>query len=116
MPRAKRGTKGRQRHKKYIKMAEGYWGRKGNCYILAREQVEHGMQYAFRDRRVRKREFRTLWIQRINAAIRQHGMNYSRFINALINAKIELDRKSLAEIAVRDPQTFGAIVKVAQAA
>ena len=116
MSRAKRGFKGRRRHKKFIELASGAWGRKGSCYILAREHVEHGLVYAFRDRRVRKREFRALWITRINAALREHGTTYSRFIHAMTKSNLGLDRRSLAELAVRDPQGFTAVVKSVQTA
>ena len=102
--------------KKFLKQAKGYRGRSKNCYRVAVQRVEKGLQYAYRDRKVRKRNFRSLWIQRINAAVREHGMVYSQFMNGLSLAGIELDRKVLSDIAIREPESFAAIVKQAQAA
>ena len=106
MPRVKRGVTARARHKKVLKQAKGFRGRRGNVYRIAKEAVMKAGQYAYRDRRNRKRDFRRLWITRINAAARQNDMTYSQFIHGLALAGIELDRKVLADIAVRDPETF----------
>lgn len=114
MARVKGGKTAHARHKKVIKMAKGYRGRSKNCFRIAVERVEKALQYAYRDRRVRKRNFRALWIQRINAAARLHGLTYSRFMNGLKKAEIELDRKVLADIAVQDPKGFAALAKQAQ--
>ena len=103
MTRAKSGKISKNRHKKIIKMAKGYRGRANNCFRVAIERVEKALQYAYRDRRNRKRDFRGLWIQRINAAARQHGMVDSKFIGGMKRAGIEVDRKMLAEIAVSNP-------------
>lgn len=111
MTRAKSGKISKNRHKKIIKMAKGYRGRAKNCFKLAIERVEKALQYAYRDRRNRKRDFRGLWIQRINAAARQHGMIYSTFIGGMKKAGIEVDRKMLAEIAVNNPESFAHIVE-----
>ncbi len=111
----KNGTK-KARHKKILKMAKGFRGRAKNCYRIAIERVEKSLQYAYRDRRNKKRDFRGLWIQRINAATRQHGIIYSKFISGLKSAKIDLDRKVLADLAVREPQTFLQIVEKAKKA
>lgn len=116
MAHVKRGTTTHARHKKILKLAKGYRGRSKNCYRIALERVEKALQYAYRDRRTKKRDFRALWIQRINAATREHGMPYSRFINGLIKAGIEIDRKVLADLAVREPVAFKAIVDQAQTA
>jgi large subunit ribosomal protein L20 len=116
MARVKRGVTSHARHKKIVKLAKGYRGRSKNSYRLALQRVEKALQYAYRDRRNRKRDFRGLWIQRINAGVRQHGLTYSRFIDGLKKAGIELDRKVLADIAVRDPEAFAAIVAQARAA
>jgi large subunit ribosomal protein L20 len=116
MAHVKRGTTTHARHKKVLKLAKGYRGRSKNCYRIALERVEKALQYAYRDRRTKKRDFRALWIQRINAATREHGMTYSRFINGLIKAGIEIDRKVLADLAVREPVAFKAIVDQAQTA
>lgn len=115
MPRAKRGTKGRQRHKKLLKLAKGNVGGRRKGYRQARSTVEKGLTYAYRDRKVRKREFRGLWIIRINAAARTHGVTYSRLMAGLKKAGIDLDRKVLADLAVRDPATFGDLAKLAVA-
>jgi large subunit ribosomal protein L20 len=116
MARVKRGVTSHARHKKIVKLAKGYRGRSKNSYRLALQRVEKALQYAYRDRRNRKRDFRGLWIQRINAGVRQHGLTYSRFIDGLKKAGIELDRKVLADLAVRDPEAFAAIVAQARAA
>lgn len=116
MARVKRGVTTHARHKKIIKLAKGYRGRAGTCFRVAIEKVEKALAYAYRDRKARKRDFRALWIQRINAAVRQHGLIYSRFINGLKKAGITLDRKVLADIAVREPAAFKALVEKAQAA
>lgn len=114
MSRVKRGVTTHARHKKIVKMAKGYRGRAKNCFRVAIEKVEKGLQYAYRDRRTRKRDFRGLWIQRINAAARQYDMNYSRFINGLLKAGIEIDRKVMADLAVREPDSFKALVDKAK--
>ena len=116
MARVKRGTTTHARHKKVLKQSKGFYGRTSTTYRAARERLEKSLQYAYRDRRVKKREFRGLWIQRINAAAREHGLTYSRFINGLKKAGIEMDRKVLAAIAYDDPATFKAIVDKVQAA
>jgi large subunit ribosomal protein L20 len=110
MTRAKSGKISKNRHKKIIKMAKGYRGRANNCFRVAIERVEKALQYAYRDRRNRKRDFRGLWIQRINAAARQHDMVYSTFIGGMKKAGIEVDRKILAELAVNNPESFAHIV------
>jgi large subunit ribosomal protein L20 len=115
MPRAKRGTKGRQRHKKLLKLAKGNVGGRRKGYRQARSTVEKGLTYAYRDRKVRKRDFRGLWIVRINAAARTHGVTYSRLMSALKKAGIDLDRKVLADLAVRDPAAFGDLARLAVA-
>jgi large subunit ribosomal protein L20 len=106
MARVKRGVTSHARHKKVLEQAKGYYGRRKNTIRIAKQAVEKGHQYAYRDRRVRKRNFRALWIQRINAAARREGMTYSQLMHGLRLAEIELDRKVLADIAVRDPETF----------
>ena len=111
MPRARNLVASRRRRRKLLKQAKGYWGRRSNVYTVAKHSVEKGMQYAYRDRRQRKRQFRALWIARINAAAREHGVTYSAFMNGLHKANIELDRKVLADIAVHDKPAFGAIVE-----
>jgi large subunit ribosomal protein L20 len=116
MARVKRGTTTHARHKKVLDASKGFVGRSSTNYRIALERLEKSLQYAYRDRRVKKREFRGLWIQRINAAVREHGLTYSRFIDGLNRAGIELDRKVLAAIAYDDPTSFGEIVKKAQAA
>ena len=116
MPRAKRGFKARRRHNRVLKMAKGYRGSHSRLFRSATEAVARGLVYAYRDRKVRKRMFRRLWIVRINAATRQHGLAYSRFINGLKKANIELDRRVLAELANADPEAFGDVVKAAKAA
>ncbi len=116
MSRVKRGVTKRARHKKILKMAKGYRGRAKNCYRIAIEKVEKALQYAYRDRRNKKRDIRALWIQRINAAVREHGLIYSKFISGLKNAQIDLDRKVLSDLAIREPETFAKIVEKAKAA
>ena len=116
MARVKRGVTTHARHRKVIKRAKGYRGRSNSSFRVAIERVEKGLQYAYRDRRAKKRNFRSLWIQRINAASRLHGLTYGRFINGLNLAGIELDRKVLADIAVREPEAFKDLVGQAQAA
>ncbi len=116
MPRVKRGYKTRRRHNRILKMAKGYRGAHGRLYRSAVEAVERALCYAYRDRKQRKRAFRRLWITRINAATRLHGMAYSRFINGLSKAGIELDRRVLAELAISDPAAFGDVVAAAKAA
>jgi large subunit ribosomal protein L20 len=110
MPRVKRGVTARARHKKILALAKGYRGRRKNVYRVAKQAVMRAGQYAYRDRRTRKRVFRALWIARINAAARSHGVTYSRFIAGLKKAAIDLDRKVLADLAVNDPAAFGSIV------
>ncbi len=116
MARVKRGVTTHARHKKVIKQAKGYQGRGRNVYRVAIERVEKALQYAYRDRRVRKRTFRALWIQRINAAAREHGLTYSQLMNGLKKAGVELDRKVLSDLAVREPAAFKSLVDQAQAA
>jgi large subunit ribosomal protein L20 len=116
MARVKRGVAAKRRHKKVLAQAKGYYGNKSRSFRAANEQVLHSGQYAFRDRRAKKGEFRRLWIQRINAACRQNDMSYSRFIAGLNAAGIEVDRKVLADIAITDPATFTALVEQARAA
>ena len=113
MSRVKRGYKARRRRKKMIRHAKGYWGLKSKVYRRAREAVMKAWTYSYRDRRSRKRDFRRLWIARINAAARQNGTNYSRFIKGLKDHKVALDRKVLADIAVREPQDFARLVELA---
>ena len=110
MARVKRGVTTHARHKKVIKLAKGARGRSKNTFRAAIQRVEKNLQYAYRDRRTRKRDFRGLWIQRINAGARQHGMTYSQFISGLKKAEIDLDRKILAELAVSEPAAFEALV------
>ena len=110
MPRVKRGVTARARHKKVLALAKGFRGRRGNVFRIAKEAVMKAGQYAYRDRRNKKRVFRALWIARINAATREHGMTYSVFMNGLKKASIELDRKVLADMAVMDKPAFAAIV------
>jgi large subunit ribosomal protein L20 len=116
MARTTAGKVTKQRHKKILKLAKGYRGRAKNCYRIAIEKVEKALQYAYRDRKARKRDFRGLWIQRINAAVREHGMVYSQFVSGLKKAAIEIDRKMLAELAVRDAEAFKHIVDQVKAA
>lgn len=114
MPRARRSVRARARHKKYLKMAKGFRGGRRRLYRSAREAVERGLAFAYRDRKVRKREFRSLWITRINAAVRPLGLSYSRFIGGTKKAGITLDRKVLADLAVYDPVGFAQVVEVAR--
>ena len=116
MSRVKSGTTGIARHKKILKMAKGYRARGSTNYRTAIQRVEKGLQYAYRDRRNRKRTFRRLWIQRINAAAREHGLTYSQFMHGLAKAGVEIDRKVLSDIAVREPDAFKALVDHAQGA
>jgi large subunit ribosomal protein L20 len=116
MARVKRGVTKHARHKKVLELAKGYRGRSGSNYRPALERVEKALQYAYRDRRTKKRDFRGLWIQRINAAVREHGMTYSQFIAAVKSAGIEMDRKVMAALAFDEPQAFAAIVDRARAA
>lgn len=116
MPRVKRGYKARRRHNRVLKLAKGYRGAHGRLFRSAVEAVERGLCYAYRDRKQRKRAFRRLWIVRINAATRQHGLSYSRFVNGLRNAGIELDRRVLAELAINEPKAFADVVNAARAA
>ena len=116
MTRVSRGVTARARHKKIIKRAKGYYGRRKNVFRVAVQAVERGLQYAYRDRRKRKSDFRGLWIQRINASVRKHGMTYSQFINGLKKSTIEIDRKILAELAVNQPESFKVLIKKAQSA
>jgi large subunit ribosomal protein L20 len=115
MPRVKRGVTARARHKKVLEQAKGYRGRRGNVFRVANEAVMKAGQYAYRDRRQRKRQFRALWIVRINAATRELGMTYSVFMNAMKKAAIEIDRKVLADLAVFDKPAFAKIVEQAKA-
>ena len=116
MARVKRGVTARARHKKVLKAAKGYYGARSRTYRVARQAVFKAGQYAYRDRRVKKREFRALWIVRINAASKAHGLSYSRFINGLKKAGIELDRKILADIAIHDDAAFAGLVEKDRAA
>ena len=116
MARVKRGVISRAKHKKVLKAVKGQWGRRKNTIRVARQAMEKAMQYAYRDRRAKKREFRSLWIQRIIAGVRAEGLTYSKFINGLNKSGIKLDRKVLAEIAYENPEAFKTIVKKAQAA
>ncbi|HYM31301.1 MAG TPA: 50S ribosomal protein L20 [Candidatus Cybelea sp.] len=116
MSRVKRGVTAHARHKKLLKAAKGYRGRSKSVFRVAIEKVEKGLQYAYRDRRVRKRNFRALWIQRINAAAREHGLTYARFMSGLKLSGVEVDRKILADLAVREPEAFKALVSQAQGA
>ncbi len=115
MPRAKGGFKTRRRRKKVLKMAKGYYGARSRCYKVAKQAVEHALQYAYRDRRARKRDFRRLWIIRINAAARAAGLTYGEFIHGLRKAGAGVDRKVLAELAYHDPRAFGELVEKAKA-
>ncbi len=115
MPRVKRGVTAHARHKKVIKQAKGYRGRRGNVFRIAKQAVMKAGQYAYRDRRLKKREFRALWIARINAAARECGLSYSTFMNGLKKAAIEIDRKVLADIAVADKAAFAKIAEQAKA-
>jgi len=116
MARVKGGTTAHARHKKILDMASGYRDRGSSNFRVAIERVEKGLQYAYRDRRTKKRQFRRLWIQRINAGARQYGMTYSRFMSGLAKASIDLDRKVLSELAISEPEAFKALVEEAEAA
>ena len=116
MAGVKRGVTSRAKHKKVLKTVKGQWGRRKNTIRVARQAMEKSMQYAYRDRRNKKREFKSLWIQRINAGVRSEGLTYSKFINGLSKSGIKIDRKILAEIAYDNPQAFKTIVKKAQVA
>ena len=116
MSRVKTGTTNHARHKKVLAKAKGYRGRNSTNFRVAIEKVEKGLQYAYRDRKVKKRNFRSLWIQRINAGAREHGLTYSRFMDGLKKSGVELDRKVLADLAVHEPEAFAGLVKQAQAA
>ena len=111
MPRSVNVVAARARRKKVLKMAKGYWGRRKNVWTVAKNAVEKGLQYAYRDRKNKKRSFRGLWIQRINAAVRQYDMSYSAFMGGLKKANIELNRKALADLAMNHPEAFKAIVE-----
>jgi large subunit ribosomal protein L20 len=114
--RVKRGTAGHRRHKRRLKLAEGYRGRRSDCFKLAKRAVEKALRFSYRDRRAKKRDFRGLWITRINAAARLNGLSYSKLIKGLSDANIQLDRKVLAEIAFADPASFAVIAEKAKAA
>ena len=114
MSRTKRGVTSRAKHKKVFKAVKGQWGRRKNTIRIARQAMEKALQYAYRDRRAKKREFRSLWIQRINAGVRAEGLTYSRFINGLNKSKIKLDRKVLADLAYNNPEAFKSLVKKVQ--
>ena len=116
MARVKRGVTAHAKHKKVLKLAKGYYGRRKNTIRVAKQAVEKAMQYAYRDRKRRKRSFRALWIQRINAAVREHGMSYGRFINGLTNLGVDVDRKVLSDIAIKDPEGFKALIDKASKA
>ncbi|HFD15639.1 MAG TPA: 50S ribosomal protein L20 [Rhodospirillales bacterium] len=116
MPRVKRGVTARARHKKVLRKAKGYYNARRKVFRVAKQAVIKAGQYAYRDRRNRKREFRALWIVRINAAAREHGLSYSRFMDGLHKARIEVDRKVLADLAVNDPTAFAALAEKAKAA
>ena len=116
MARVKRGVTTHARHKKVLDLAKGYRGRGSTAYRIAIEKVEKGLQYAYRDRRNKKRSFRALWIVRINAGVREHGMTYSQFMSGVKRAGIELDRKVLSDLAIREPEAFAAIVATVKAA
>lgn len=114
MPRVKSGVAARKRHKKILKLAKGYRGSKSKLYRVANQQVMKSLMYAYRDRKVRKRDFRKLWIARINAAARSNGMSYSRFMDGLRKANVDINRKVLADLAVKDSKAFGQLVDVAK--
>lgn len=116
MSRVKRGVTSHARHKKVLKSAKGYYGRRKNTIRVAKQAVEKAGQYAYRDRKAKKRNFRALWIQRINAAVRDHGLTYGRFIDGLSKAEVAVDRKVLADLAVRNPESFAALVATAKQA
>ena len=114
MSRTKRGVVSRAKHKKVLKTVKGQYGRRKNTIRIARQAMEKAMQYAYRDRKAKKREFRSLWIQRINAGVRAEGLTYAKFINGLAKSKIKLDRKVLAELAYNNPEAFKSVVKKVQ--
>lgn len=114
MPRVKRGVTARRRHKKVLEKAKGYYGARSRVYRVANEQVMHSLMYAYRHRRERKRDFRRLWITRINAAARLHGLSYNHFIHGLKLAEVDIDRKILSELAVSDPDGFKELVEIAR--
>jgi large subunit ribosomal protein L20 len=114
MPRVKKAVKSRERRKKVLKMASGYRGGRGRLLRTAKETVDRALKFAYRDRRARKRDFRSLWIVRINAAAREHGLSYSRFMDGLKKANVALDRKSLAELAVNNAESFARLAQLAQ--
>src|ERR1700687_5845602 len=116
MARVKRGVTTHARHKKVLELAKGYRGRGGTVYRIAIEKVEKALRYAYRDRRNKKRDFRGLWIQRINAGVREHGLTYSQFIHGIKRAGIEIDRKVLSDLAIREPSAFKSLVDQAKAA
>ena len=116
MARVKRGVTAHAKHKKVLKLAKGYYGRRKNTIRVAKQAVEKAMQYQYRDRKAKKRTFRALWIQRINAAVREHGLTYSQFIAGVKAAGIEMDRKVMAALAFDEPQAFAAVVEKAKAA
>ena len=116
MSRVKRGVTNHARHKKDLKAAEGYYGRRKSTIRIAKQAVEKAGQYAYRDRRVKKRNFRALWIQRINAAVRDYGLTYGRFIDGLSKAEVAVDRKVLSDLAITQPEAFGVLVAKAKAA
>ncbi len=116
MPRVKRGNKKLQRRKKIMELAKGFIGTRGRLYRTAKETVERALAYSYRDRKVRKRDFRGLWIVRINAAVRDHGLSYSRFMDGLKKAGVAIDRKVLAELAVNNPEAFAQLASVARQA
>jgi large subunit ribosomal protein L20 len=116
MPRVKRSVHARKKRRKVLDQAKGYWGLKKTSYRYAKEQVDHSLTYAYRDRKAKKRTFRRLWIMRINAGARANGLSYNQFVAGMKKANIELDRKVLAELAVSDPQAFGALAEQAKSA
>jgi len=116
MSRVKGGARAKARHKKILKLAKGYRNRSKNCFRIAVQKVEKGLQYAYRDRKNKKRDFRKLWIQRINAAVRSHGLIYSQFMNGLKLANVDLNRKMLSELAIQEPESFAKIVEIAKKA
>jgi large subunit ribosomal protein L20 len=116
MARVKRGVTAHARHKKVLKQARGYWGRRKNTFRTANAAVEKAGQYAYRDRKAKKRTFRALWIQRINAAVRAHGLTYARFIGGLVKAGVAVDRKVMADLAMNEPQAFKGLIEKARAA
>jgi len=115
MARIKRSVTGHKKRRTVLERAKGYRGSRGRLYRSAREQVLHSMRYAYNDRRTRKGDFRKLWIARINAAAREHGLSYNRFMNGLRLADVEVDRRILSDMAINDPQSFGALVQIARA-